>query len=60
MNIQLLNRREVCYLLDIHPSTLWRLIKQGKFPSPLHVGAQLRRWERSAVEAALEQLRRAS
>jgi predicted DNA-binding transcriptional regulator AlpA len=52
--VQLLNREETCrYFGNIHPSTLWRGIRQGRFPAPIHIGPQLRRWSRVDCEAAL-------
>ena len=38
----------------IHPSTLWRLVKAGDLPKPIHLAAQIRRWRRSELEAFLE------
>jgi predicted DNA-binding transcriptional regulator AlpA len=58
MNDLLLDKRAVCSMLGgIHPSTLWRLVKAGRFPKPIRVSVQLRRWSRSECEAALELLK---
>jgi predicted DNA-binding transcriptional regulator AlpA len=57
MQSNLLDKGEVCHLLgDIHPSTLWRWVKAGRFPSPIHLGPQLRRWSRLELEDALRQM----
>jgi predicted DNA-binding transcriptional regulator AlpA len=54
---ELLDRRDVCeFFGNIHPSTLWRGIKAGRFPPPIHIGPQLRRWSRSECETALQQM----
>jgi predicted DNA-binding transcriptional regulator AlpA len=54
----LLNKHDVCRLLGgIHSSTLWRLIKAERFPKPIKVSTQIRRWRLSDVEAALEAMR---
>jgi predicted DNA-binding transcriptional regulator AlpA len=51
---QLLNRGEVCrFFGNIHPSTLWRGIRQGRYPAPIRIGPQLRRWSRADCETAL-------
>jgi len=61
--MELLDKREVCRLLGgskpLHPSTIWRLVRSGKLAPPIKVSAQIRRWQRSAVEAFLAE-RRAS
>lgn len=53
----LLTRSEVVAALQISRVLLWRLIKDGKFPSPIKIG-DAERWRRSTIErhlAALEQ-----
>jgi predicted DNA-binding transcriptional regulator AlpA len=50
---RLLDRRAVCALFgNINPSTLYRHIKQGRLPKPIHVGGSSR-WLRSECEAVL-------
>jgi predicted DNA-binding transcriptional regulator AlpA len=57
MQSDLLDRVEVCrYFGNIHPSTLWRGIKAGRFPRPIHIGPQIRRWARSECEAVLREM----
>lgn len=52
----LLDRREVCRLFGgtkpIDPSTLYRNIKLGRFPKPIHVGGSSR-WLRAECEAVI-------
>jgi predicted DNA-binding transcriptional regulator AlpA len=48
------NKEEVCqYFGSINPSTLYRQIKKGLLPQPIHVGGSSR-WLRSECEAALQ------
>lgn len=52
----LLDKREVCRLFGgtkpLNPSTLYRNIRKGKFPRPIHVGGSSR-WLREEVEAVI-------
>src|SRR5215831_14424707 len=36
--------------------TLWRLIRQGRFPRPLAVGERLRRWDVLELQALIDEL----
>jgi predicted DNA-binding transcriptional regulator AlpA len=50
---KLLNRRAVCaYFGDINASTLYRGIKEGRFPRPIRVGGSSR-WLLSECQAVL-------
>jgi predicted DNA-binding transcriptional regulator AlpA len=53
---ELLDRRVVCEMLGgtkpLNASTLYRGIRQGRFPRPLRVGGSSR-WLRAEIEAAL-------
>lgn len=55
----LLDKGEVCRLFGgtkpINPSTLYRQIKQGRIPQPIHVGGSSR-WLRTECEAALQRM----
>jgi predicted DNA-binding transcriptional regulator AlpA len=57
MNAELLTMRDVCALFGgsrpIDPSTLYRGIRAGRYPSPVKVGPSSSRWLRAEVEAAL-------
>jgi predicted DNA-binding transcriptional regulator AlpA len=46
----------------LHSATIYRLIKRGLLPAPIHVGPNTSRWLRSEIEAALQVMiaRRAS
>jgi predicted DNA-binding transcriptional regulator AlpA len=56
----LLDKRAVCRLLGgskpIDQSTLWRWVKAGLLPKPIHIGPQVRRWSRQDCEAALRSM----
>jgi predicted DNA-binding transcriptional regulator AlpA len=56
MQTELLDKGEVCRYFGgsrpLHPATLYRLIKAGRIPSPIHIGASSR-WLRQECEKAL-------
>jgi predicted DNA-binding transcriptional regulator AlpA len=53
---RLLKRREVCYLFGgIDGSTLYRHIRKGSIPRPIHVGGSSR-WLLTECEVALQQM----
>jgi predicted DNA-binding transcriptional regulator AlpA len=53
--MELLRKREVCFLLGgIDPATLYRGIRKGRYPKPLHVGPGSSRWLRSEIEGCLQ------
>ena len=60
MSVHLLDRKEVCYLFGgskpIDASTLYRGIRQGRYPKPIKVGPGSSRWLRSECELCLQQM----
>ena len=56
--MQLLDKVEVCRFFGgtrpINAATLYRGIRQGRYPKPVHVGPGSSRWLRSECEAALQ------
>jgi predicted DNA-binding transcriptional regulator AlpA len=56
----LLDRGEVCRLFGgsrpINPSTLYRGIRQGRYPKPVRVGPNSSRWLRAECEAVLRKM----
>jgi predicted DNA-binding transcriptional regulator AlpA len=42
----------------IHPSTLWRGVRTGRFSRPLYIGPQNVRWWRAELAADLERMTR--
>lgn len=53
----LLDRAETCRFFGgsrpIHPATLYRGIREGRFPRPVKIGAGTSRWLREECETAL-------
>jgi predicted DNA-binding transcriptional regulator AlpA len=58
-SVRLLDQEAVCSMLGgsrpIHVSSLYRYIRQGVMPRPVHIGASSR-WVRTEVEAALAKM----
>lgn len=52
MQKQLLSVKQTAEFLGIGVSTVWRLSKTGKLPSPIHIGGSTR-WRLSEIEAQL-------
>ena len=56
----LLDKAEACRFFGgtkpLNPATLYRGIRQGRFPKPLKVGPGTSRWLRSECEAVLAAL----
>lgn len=46
----LLTLKDLCTLLSLARSTIYGLIKAGRFPQPLQVGRRAVRWRRADVE----------
>jgi excisionase family DNA binding protein len=55
----LLSIHDICRLLSCHKTTIYRMVRAGKFPPSLKLSTQLRRWDPAAVETFLAE-RRAS
>jgi predicted DNA-binding transcriptional regulator AlpA len=57
---ELLHRAAVCALLGgsrpLHSATLYRGVKAGRYPRPVHVGPGSSRWLRTEVEQALTKM----
>jgi len=54
MSEHLLKREEVCrYFGNLHPATLYRGIRDGRFPKQVKIGGSSR-WLRDECEAALQ------
>jgi predicted DNA-binding transcriptional regulator AlpA len=55
---QLLDRDAACRFFGgtrpIHAATLYRGVRQGRYPKPVHVGPGSSRWLREECEAALQ------
>jgi predicted DNA-binding transcriptional regulator AlpA len=60
MQHALLDRAEVCRYFGgtrpINPATLYRGIRRGLYPRPVHIGPGSSRWLRSECEVALARM----
>ena len=43
-------RHELEKLLKVSPATIYRWIKAGQFPKPVHLGANMVRWKASDIQ----------
>ena len=57
---RLLRREEVQKRCGLARSSIYRLMRQGSFPTPLQVGVRGVRWPESEIEAWLESRPRAT
>jgi prophage regulatory protein len=44
-------RKQVEKLLQLSPATIYRWIKEGNFPKPVRLGANMVRWKASDIDA---------
>lgn len=57
---ELLDEKATCaFLGGIHKATLRRGIADGRFPPPVKLGPQIRRWRKPKLRAAVERLEKA-
>lgn len=42
-------------LLPVSPATVWRWVREGKFPQPFKLGESVTVWDAAAVEAFIAQ-----
>jgi prophage regulatory protein len=48
-------RQELQKLFKVSPATIYRWIKEGNFPKPVRLGANMVRWKVSDIEAWVTQ-----
>lgn len=53
---RILRSREVCERLSISRSTLYLMMKRGRFPRPLHISTRAVGWLESAVQQYMTSL----
>ena len=53
---RLMKEREVCELLGISKSTLWRWVAVKRFPAPVRIGPRAVRWRQSEILAWMSSL----
>ncbi|VVE37410.1 hypothetical protein PPN31114_03979 [Pandoraea pneumonica] len=51
---------EVLTIVRIGRTTLYKMIKEGTFPAPLHLSSRIRGWRMSSVKAFLDSLESAA
>lgn len=51
LGVLLLDVKQVAELLNIGVSTVWALVKKGRFPEPIRLTNRCSRWKRSDVVA---------
>jgi len=47
---EIVRRKELCQITGLSAATLWRLEREGDFPSRIHLAAKSVGWRRSEVE----------
>ena len=53
---KLMTVKEVCEALGLSRVTIWRMVKDGKFPKPIKVSERKRVWPVTDVEGYLNKL----
>lgn len=43
--------KELSYFLGVSRQTIWRWVREGKFPAPIKLGPNCTRWKVSDIEA---------
>jgi len=56
MGKQYLTVNEVCIILSISKSTLYRMISDGDFPPPTRIGKRKSRWHVNVVQEYIDRL----
>ncbi len=52
-SLQLLTCAQVARICEIHPKTIWKWLREGKFPQPVRLGARSVRWTLGSIEQFL-------
>lgn len=52
--MRLLSVKQVCEMVSVNDSTIWRWAKKGLFPRPIKVGPMTTRWKSDEVEKWLK------
>ena len=60
MECRLLTRQEVESLTGLGRSTIYRLMRLGKFPTPIRIGGRAVRWSASELQGFLRDCPRAT
>jgi prophage regulatory protein len=55
---EIIRARDLRSATGLHPVTVWRLRRAGKFPEPIRLGVQAIGWRRAEIERWLDSLGR--
>ena len=55
-DLQLLKVRDVCDLTGLARSSVYRLVRAGRFPPPIHISPSAPRWRRAVIAAWLNSI----
>lgn len=57
MSATLLDKRTVAARIGVHPETVMRLVREGRFPAPVRFAANARpRWPSAIIDAWIDTL----
>ena len=57
-SFHLINKKELCYRLDVSRATFERMVAIGLLPRPIQVGKRAVRWRSDEVEACISNMPR--
>ena len=57
---RLVGKAEVCFRLGISPATLWRWTRSGRWPVPIELSPQLKKWLESVLDREIEKIKEAA
>lgn len=55
----LLTRKQVADYFGVHVQTIWRWVREGRFPPPIHISDKAVRWRVSDIDAFVKKLQKA-
>ena len=53
--IQIIRINQLCKILCVSKSTLWRMRRDGELPEPINLSNRLVGWEKSTIESWLRE-----
>ena len=53
---RILRIKEVCDIVRVHRSTLYKMMGRGEFPKPLRLGPTARGWRQSDIDKWMQDL----
>ena len=55
MTTKLMNIKETCAAVQLSRVTIWRLVRKGQFPKPIHLSERSRAWREDEINIWIEQ-----